>query len=128
MHPPPGSRPGPAGRRPTMEVASMGISSKSKKKEAAFLFIQWNASKEVVAKMLPRGIPAARVSAWKDPRFLAEAKRLEAEREEIAVIREFMPKQMDEGEAYEEDLGKWQAMIAGYKCTPNAPSSSSVTS
>ena len=66
---------GPAGRRPTMEVASMGISTKSKKKEAAFLFIQWTASKEVVAKMLLRGIPAARVSAWKDPRFLAEMKQ-----------------------------------------------------
>ena len=63
---------GPAGRRPSMEVASMAISSKSKKKEAAFLFIQWMSSKEVVAKMLLRGIPAARVSAWKDPRFLAE--------------------------------------------------------
>ena len=34
--------------------------------------------------------------------------------------------QMDEGEAYEEDLGKWQAMIAGYKCTPNAPPSTSL--
>jgi len=66
---------GPAGRRPSMEVASMAISSKSKKKEAAFLFIQWMSSKEVVAKMLLRGIPAARVSAWKDPRFLAEMKQ-----------------------------------------------------
>lgn len=34
--------------------------------------------------------------------------------------------QMDEGEAYEEDLGKWQAMIAGNKCTPNAPPSTSL--
>ncbi len=31
--------------------------------------------------------------------------------------------QMDEGEAYEEDFGKWQAMIAGYKCVPNVPPS-----
>ena len=31
--------------------------------------------------------------------------------------------QMDEGEAYEQDLGKWQAMLATYKCTPNAPPS-----
>ena len=31
--------------------------------------------------------------------------------------------QMDEGEAYEEDLGKWQAMLAGYKCAPYAPPS-----
>lgn len=52
----------------------MAISSKSKKKEAAFLFIQWMSSKEPVIKMLLRGIPAARVSAWKDPRFVAEMK------------------------------------------------------
>ncbi len=34
--------------------------------------------------------------------------------------------EMDEGEAYEEDLGKWQSMIATYKCTPNAPPSTSL--
>lgn len=66
---------GPAGRKPSMEVASMGISSKSKKKEAAFLFIQWMSSKDLTHKMMLRGIPSARVSAWKDPRFLAEMKQ-----------------------------------------------------
>ena len=66
---------GPAGRRPSMEVASMAVSSKSKKKEAAFLFVQWMAGKDVALKMLLRGIPVARASAWKDPRFLAEMKR-----------------------------------------------------
>lgn len=66
---------GPAGRKPSMEVASMGISSKSKKKEAAFLFIQWMSGKDLASKMLLRGIPSARVSAWKDPRFLAEMKQ-----------------------------------------------------
>jgi hypothetical protein len=34
--------------------------------------------------------------------------------------------QMDEGEAYESDIEKWQAMIAGYKCTPNAPPSTPI--
>ena len=66
---------GPAGRKPTMEVASMAISTKSKKKEAAFLFIQWMSSKEPVVKMLLRGIPAARLSAWKDPRVQKEMKQ-----------------------------------------------------
>ena len=66
---------GRAGRKPSMEVASMGISSKSKKKEAAFLLIQWMSSKDLAYKMLLRGIPSARVSAWKDPRFLAEMKQ-----------------------------------------------------
>jgi hypothetical protein len=29
--------------------------------------------------------------------------------------------QMDQGEAYESDIQRWQQMIAGYKCTPDAP-------
>jgi multiple sugar transport system substrate-binding protein len=63
---------GPAGQRPTMEVASMAISSKSKKKEAAYLFIQWTAGKDVALKMLQKGVPVPRASAWKDPKFLNE--------------------------------------------------------
>lgn len=29
--------------------------------------------------------------------------------------------QMDQGEAYEQDVARWQTMIAGYKCAPDAP-------
>jgi hypothetical protein len=29
--------------------------------------------------------------------------------------------QMDQGEAYESDIQRWQQMIAGYKCAPDAP-------
>ena len=29
--------------------------------------------------------------------------------------------QMDQGEAYEQDVTRWQSMIAGYKCAPDAP-------
>jgi hypothetical protein len=29
--------------------------------------------------------------------------------------------QMDQGEAYESDVQRWQQMITGYKCAPNAP-------
>jgi multiple sugar transport system substrate-binding protein len=65
---------GPAGRRPTMEVWSMAVSSKSKKKEAAYLFVEWAASKENVLKMHLKGAPSARASAWKDAKFLAEQK------------------------------------------------------
>jgi multiple sugar transport system substrate-binding protein len=65
---------GSAGVRPTMEVASMGISSKSKKKEAAYLFVQWTASKDVSLKILQRGVPVPRTSSWKDPRFLEKMK------------------------------------------------------
>ena len=65
---------GPAGRKPTMEVWSMAVSSKSKKKEAAYLFVQWAASKENILKMQMKGAPSVRASAWKDPKFLAEQK------------------------------------------------------
>ena len=65
---------GPAGRKPTMEVWSMALSSKSKKKEAAYLFVQWAASKENILKMQMKGAHSVRASAWKDPKFLAEQK------------------------------------------------------
>ena len=29
--------------------------------------------------------------------------------------------QMDQGEAYEQDIARWQGMIATYKCAPDAP-------
>ncbi len=29
--------------------------------------------------------------------------------------------QMDQGEAYESDVQRWQQMLAGYKCAPDAP-------
>jgi hypothetical protein len=28
---------------------------------------------------------------------------------------------MDQGEAHENDIQRWQQMIAGYKCAPDAP-------
>jgi multiple sugar transport system substrate-binding protein len=65
---------GPAGRRPVMEVWSMAVSSKSKKKEAAYLFVQWAASKENVLQMHLKGVPSVRASSWKDPKFLNEQK------------------------------------------------------
>jgi multiple sugar transport system substrate-binding protein len=65
---------GPAGRKPTMEVWSMALSSKSKKKEAAYLFVQWAASKENILKMHIKGAPSVRASSWKDPKFLTEQK------------------------------------------------------
>jgi multiple sugar transport system substrate-binding protein len=65
---------GPAGRKPTMEAISMAVSSKSKKKEAAYLFLQWAAGKDVALKLLVKGVPVPRASVWKDPRFLNEQK------------------------------------------------------
>jgi len=63
---------GPAGRRPTLEVGSIAISSKSKKKEAAYLLAQWLTNRERAVRFLSKGIPVPRVSAWKDPRFLSQ--------------------------------------------------------
>ena len=63
---------GPGSRRPVMEVWSMAVSSKFKKKEAAYLFVQWAASKENVLKMHLKGVPSVRASSWKDPKFLGE--------------------------------------------------------
>ncbi len=65
---------GPAGRKPTMEVGSVAISSKSKKKEAAYLFAQWITSKEAALRLQIKGIPVPRASAWKNSRFVAEMK------------------------------------------------------
>ncbi len=66
---------GPAGRKPTMEVGSVAVSSKSKKKEAAYLFAQWVTSKEAALRLQIKGIPVPRLSVWKDSRFLAEMKK-----------------------------------------------------
>jgi multiple sugar transport system substrate-binding protein len=65
---------GPAGRRPTMEVLSTAVSSRSKKKEAAYLFVQWVASKEASIKQHLKGVPSVRASVWKDPRVTGEDK------------------------------------------------------
>jgi multiple sugar transport system substrate-binding protein len=65
---------GSAGRKPTMEVWSMAVASKSKKKEAAYLFVQWTASKETLLKTHLKGVPSVRASTWKDPRFLTGQK------------------------------------------------------
>ena len=52
----------------------MAVSSKSKKKEAAYLFVQWAASKDTILKIHMKGAPSVRASAWKNPTFLAEQK------------------------------------------------------
>jgi multiple sugar transport system substrate-binding protein len=65
---------GVAGRRPTMEVLSMAVSSKSKKKEAAYLFVQFVASKEASVKQHLQGVPSVRTSVWKEPRVVAADK------------------------------------------------------
>jgi multiple sugar transport system substrate-binding protein len=62
---------GSAGRVPTMEVWSIGIAPKSKKKEAAYLFTQWAGNKQTAVGILRQGVPVPRASAWKAA-FMAE--------------------------------------------------------
>jgi len=66
---------GPAGRKPTMEVWSVAVSSKSKKKEAAYLFVQYVTNREAGIKMHLAGVPSVRASVWKDPKVVAGQKQ-----------------------------------------------------
>lgn len=60
---------GPAGAVPHISTWSLGISSASPRKEAAWLFIQWATSKELELAALLAGIPSARSSVWNSPSF-----------------------------------------------------------
>lgn len=59
---------GQAGARPFNVTAwGLGMSSGSVHKEAAWLFIRWATSKEIVMKSQQMGNPGARGSVWNDP-------------------------------------------------------------
>jgi multiple sugar transport system substrate-binding protein len=60
---------GPAGLRSTLISWCLSIGSKSKNKEATWLFIQWLASKEMVLRQAKMKLPVGRQSAWKSPDF-----------------------------------------------------------
>jgi multiple sugar transport system substrate-binding protein len=65
---------GVAGRHPMMEVISMAVSSKSKKKEAAYLLVEYVAGKEAGVRQHLKGVSSVRTSVWKDPRVVAQDK------------------------------------------------------
>ncbi|MFK9093863.1 ABC transporter substrate-binding protein [Bacillus salipaludis] len=59
---------GPAGSKPYSVTAwGIGIGANSEKKDAAWDFIKWATSKEVVAKLQTEGITGARKSVWDSP-------------------------------------------------------------
>ncbi len=60
---------GPAGLRSTLISWCLSIGSKSKNKEATWLFIQWLASKEMVLRQAKMKLPVGRESVWKSPEF-----------------------------------------------------------
>lgn len=60
---------GPAGIRSTLISWCLSISSKSKHKEATWYFIQWLASKDMVARQAKMKIPVGRESVWKSKEY-----------------------------------------------------------
>ena len=60
---------GLAGLRSTLIAWCLSIGSKSKNKEATWIFIQWLASKEMVLRQAKMKLPVGRESAWKSPEF-----------------------------------------------------------
>jgi multiple sugar transport system substrate-binding protein len=64
---------GPAGSRP-FNVPSWGltINAFSGRRDAAWEFIRWATSREMVLALQADGVPGARLSAWRDPEALAK--------------------------------------------------------
>jgi multiple sugar transport system substrate-binding protein len=64
---------GPAGSRP-FNVPSWGltINTFSERRDAAWEFISWATSREMVLALQAEGVPGARLSAWRDPAALAK--------------------------------------------------------
>jgi multiple sugar transport system substrate-binding protein len=63
---------GPCGRAPFVGGWGWTINPFSKKKEAAWYFIQWATSKELNLEMKLAGWPSPRASAWNSPEFKAK--------------------------------------------------------
>lgn len=57
---------GPAGFGATVAVRGLAIAKRSPVPEAAWLFVQWASSPEMVRKALMHGVLVARESAWQD--------------------------------------------------------------
>ncbi len=64
--------PGPKGAASGLFSAAIGIARESKKREAAWLFLQWYANKANQVRLLQNGSgSAARISAFKDPNTIS---------------------------------------------------------
>ncbi|HEX2913374.1 MAG TPA: sugar ABC transporter substrate-binding protein [Chloroflexia bacterium] len=59
---------GPAGSKPyNITSWALGMNAASSNKEAAWKFIQWATSKDMVMQLQQGGLPGARTSVWDDP-------------------------------------------------------------
>lgn len=64
---------GPNGSKPYSVTSwALGIGANSEKKDAAWKFIKWVESKEMVAKLQAEGNPGARISVWNSPEGTAK--------------------------------------------------------
>jgi multiple sugar transport system substrate-binding protein len=63
---------GKGGQQPALNTPLWAIYANSKRKEAAWIFIQWAAGKEICARMQRAGITQPRRSAWQDAQFQRE--------------------------------------------------------
>ncbi|WP_223592529.1 ABC transporter substrate-binding protein [Neobacillus bataviensis] len=64
---------GPNGTKPYVVTSwALGIGANSEKKDAAWKFIKWVESKEMVAKLQAEGNPGARISVWNSPEGTAK--------------------------------------------------------
>jgi multiple sugar transport system substrate-binding protein len=60
---------GPGGSHTPLISWAISISAQSKNKEAAWYFIQWATSRDMVLRQAKAKIPVARKSAWESPEF-----------------------------------------------------------
>jgi multiple sugar transport system substrate-binding protein len=60
---------GSAGSHTPLISWAISVSAQSKNKEAAWYFVQWATSREMVLRQAKAKIPVARESAWKSPEF-----------------------------------------------------------
>ena len=62
---------GPAGSIPDVHYWGIAMYTKSEKKDAAWLFIQWATTKEMQKNLFIKGVPSARASVWDDEEIKA---------------------------------------------------------
>ena len=64
---------GPTGTKPyNITSWALGVGANSEKKDAAWKFIKWAESKEMVLKLQAEGNPGARISVWNSPEGTAK--------------------------------------------------------
>ncbi|HEX2067011.1 MAG TPA: extracellular solute-binding protein [Candidatus Thermoplasmatota archaeon] len=97
---------GPKGAAPLVFSWISAVSNLSKKKEAAWLWVQWHTGKEVALRLgVEAGLPPSRKSAWDHPDFRARAKSPDLNRVVLESLKQplghgdWLPPVVNVGEA-----------------------------